>query len=302
MWRCGCLGRWSWKCGSYQNMNICLPGVTCRKPPQAELPSWPSNTSHTSKNLWEWRHPMQTSSTMKWFQQVEHHNDTTTSTTLLCHHLSPPVLSWGHGRSKFPNRCNETCRGSQQRWSKIPMLIWVVVSNIFYFHPESWGNDPIWRAYFSKEPPTSYASLPNCLEVMSHGNWFWPHRNPSCLNQSTWPTSFCNPMNPMFFCRITLPFELPEEAIGKVKYSPGTFLLSLLATIHLRRTWLWVLKHWQHSNMEGTSMVAWRMWRWSNICPNWDWGTVSSQLSRWRTPSALPTQGWLPILKECPNG
>ena len=122
MWRCGCLGRWSWKCGSYQNMNICLPGDTCRKPPQAELPSWPSNTSHTSKNLWEWRHPMQTSSTMKWFQRVEHHNDTTTSTTLLCHHLSPPGLSWGPGMSS-PNRCNETCRGSQQRWSKIPMLM-----------------------------------------------------------------------------------------------------------------------------------------------------------------------------------
>ncbi len=27
---------------------------------------------------------------------------------------------------------------------------WVVVSNIFYFHPEPWGNDPIWWAFFSK--------------------------------------------------------------------------------------------------------------------------------------------------------
>ena len=26
----------------------------------------------------------------------------------------------------------------------------LVVSNIFYVHPEPWGNDPIWRAYFSK--------------------------------------------------------------------------------------------------------------------------------------------------------
>ena len=25
---------------------------------------------------------------------------------------------------------------------------WWVVSNIFYVHPETWGNDPIWRAYF----------------------------------------------------------------------------------------------------------------------------------------------------------
>ena len=29
-------------------------------------------------------------------------------------------------------------------------------SNILYFHPETWGNDPIWRAYFSNglKPPT----------------------------------------------------------------------------------------------------------------------------------------------------
>ena len=32
-----------------------------------------------------------------------------------------------------------------------------MVSNIFYFHP--WGNDPIWRAYFSKglKPPTRFS-------------------------------------------------------------------------------------------------------------------------------------------------
>ena len=31
-------------------------------------------------------------------------------------------------------------------------------SNIFYFHPKPWGDDPIWRAYFSDglvQPPTS---------------------------------------------------------------------------------------------------------------------------------------------------
>ena len=32
-------------------------------------------------------------------------------------------------------------------------------SKIFYFHPENWGNDPIWRAYFSSglKPPTRKA-------------------------------------------------------------------------------------------------------------------------------------------------
>ena len=27
-------------------------------------------------------------------------------------------------------------------------IYWVVVSNIFYFHPEPWGNDPIWLTCF----------------------------------------------------------------------------------------------------------------------------------------------------------
>ena len=39
---------------------------------------------------------------------------------------------------------------------------WVVVSNIFWnFHPEIWGNDPIWRAHFSKgaKPPTRSSNI-----------------------------------------------------------------------------------------------------------------------------------------------
>ena len=39
----------------------------------------------------------------------------------------------------------------------------MVVSNIFYVHPSNWGNDPIWRAYFSDglvQPPTR---LPNVV-------------------------------------------------------------------------------------------------------------------------------------------
>ena len=30
------------------------------------------------------------------------------------------------------------------------IIYWLVVSNIVYFHPEPWGHDPIWRAYFFK--------------------------------------------------------------------------------------------------------------------------------------------------------
>ncbi len=43
----------------------------------------------------------------------------------------------------------------------------MVVSNIFYFHPDPWGNDPIWRSYFSiglVQPPASLAGdLRICL-------------------------------------------------------------------------------------------------------------------------------------------
>ena len=38
------------------------------------------------------------------------------------------------------------------------IIVKVGVSNICYFHPDPWGNDPIWRAYFSDglvQPPTS---------------------------------------------------------------------------------------------------------------------------------------------------
>ena len=38
-----------------------------------------------------------------------------------------------------------------------------VVSNIFYFHLYPWGNDPIWRAYFSDglvQPPTRHHLWP----------------------------------------------------------------------------------------------------------------------------------------------
>ena len=37
--------------------------------------------------------------------------------------------------------------------------IWLVVSNIFYFYPDPWGNDPIWQSYFSNglvQAPTRY--------------------------------------------------------------------------------------------------------------------------------------------------
>ena len=54
---------------------------------------------------------------------------------------------------------------------------WEVVSNIFYFHPEPWANDPIWRAYFSDglvQPPTRWSFGNTIIEsgqiiATSHG-------------------------------------------------------------------------------------------------------------------------------------
>ena len=43
-------------------------------------------------------------------------------------------------------------------------------SSIFYFHPENWGNDPFWRAYFSKglvQPP------PRILGGGNKNMFFW---------------------------------------------------------------------------------------------------------------------------------
>ena len=49
---------------------------------------------------------------------------------------------------------------------------WVVVSNMFYFHPKTLGKmNPFWRSYFSKglvQPPTSHFSRVKSLLVSGH--------------------------------------------------------------------------------------------------------------------------------------
>ena len=67
----------------------------------------------------------------------------------------------------FPGRVN-FYRHNSTSWTKTPPKISPFMccntvlaggnSKIFYFHPEIWGNDPIWRSYFSNglvQPPTS---------------------------------------------------------------------------------------------------------------------------------------------------
>ena len=63
---------------------------------------------------------------------------------------------------------------------------------MFYFHPEDSGNDPIWRAYFSKglKPPTRecvFSILPLVGDsVSSHSNHFYkpqPHQVSGALSK-----------------------------------------------------------------------------------------------------------------------
>ena len=47
--------------------------------------------------------------------------------------------------------------------------------NIFYFHPENWRNDSIWRAYFSDglvQPPTRVSSAPFFIGGLEPGEGF----------------------------------------------------------------------------------------------------------------------------------
>ena len=79
--------------------------------------------------------------------------------------------NWGRPVEKhvcFVLRCTcwKSCWGRFHRWrvgygagaKNWKRCNWVVVSQIFNAHPEPWGNDSIWRAYFSDglvQPPTS---------------------------------------------------------------------------------------------------------------------------------------------------
>ncbi len=74
------------------------------------------------------------------------------------------MLSWGFPKLSFDVEKND-----------LKSIHMVVVSNIFYFHPEPWGNDPIWRAYFSDglvQPPTRSSNRSTC-NLVEHLNLFW---------------------------------------------------------------------------------------------------------------------------------
>ena len=66
--------------------------------------------------------------------------------------------------------------------------------DFFHFHPDPWGNDPIWRAYFSNglvQPPTRYVDETpiddywGCLPFLPAGHG----ASPSPLLSNTWQVS-----------------------------------------------------------------------------------------------------------------
>ena len=74
---------------------------------------------------------------------------------------------WGHIFFPFSKVRNKTPQvwGHAEEPGRSCFLFsrWWFHSHFFYFHPDPWGNAPIWRAYFSEwlKPPTSFYS------------WFW---------------------------------------------------------------------------------------------------------------------------------
>ena len=71
----------------------------------------------------------------------------------------------------------------QQKLSRVRRCIWVVVSNMFYFHPY-WGNDPIWLIFFKGVETTN-----QCM------NWtYWS----LCFFLAKWWDSFCHLTKQLF--------------------------------------------------------------------------------------------------------
>ena len=61
---------------------------------------------------------------------------------------------------------------SQQKQQQLDLSDVGGNSHMFYFYPDPWGNDPIWRAYFSNwlvQPPTSFwcHTTVECDDVMT---------------------------------------------------------------------------------------------------------------------------------------
>ena len=60
---------------------------------------------------------------------------------------------------------------TKETWQTNRKLIWLVATQLFFIFTPTWGNDPIWLAYFSNglvQPPTSHVLNPKlpipCLE------------------------------------------------------------------------------------------------------------------------------------------
>ena len=66
-------------------------------------------------------------------------------------------------------------------------------SNIFYVHPDPWGNDQIWLAYFSTglKPPTRTVRM---LKYLSFASWNWLYMEPQSIQKISVPPCLRNPL------------------------------------------------------------------------------------------------------------
>ena len=104
----------------------------------------------------------------------------------------------------FPGRVN-FYRHNSTSWTKTPPKISPFMccntvlaggnSKIFYFHPEIWGNDPIWRSYFSNglvQPPTSVMNT-GFERVLNWTSKVQPRTPPKKKHPSQCPPTRKNP-------------------------------------------------------------------------------------------------------------
>ena len=122
-------------------------------------------------------------------------------------------------------------------------------SNIFYFHPNPWGNDPKWRAYFSKglvQPPTSKSCFWRSMFIFSRD---------TCLENPTLGESSST----------KLAYKLSLSCLLSLFYRPRPSWYPM--AMNGARAWPGAKKMGWHSTVDGLEFSCtkkgWWWWWWS---------------------------------------
>ena len=112
-----------------------------------------------------------------WYPQIIHFNRV--------FHYEPSILGypyfWKHPDvffvGSFSLRIVNCCKSKFLVAIQKKQNYWVVASNLFFYLYPTWGDDPIWRAYFSKglKPPTSktQGSSPFSVAIFCFNTAWW---------------------------------------------------------------------------------------------------------------------------------